>query len=76
MPDKIDYRSRMPLNVKCRIAPNDLKFFEVAVKSPHRIYVTTEKKHHQLKELEEIKNLELKILNIDEALEELQKETS
>ena len=69
--NKVEWVTRAALKINKPLDPDDVKFVEVAVGSPHRLIVTGNSDLLNIKDNEEIKSYRLKILDVNEALQEL-----
>jgi len=70
-PRKFISRPRAHLELGINFDPDDLKFLEVAINSPHRIIITGDSDFLTIRNEEQIRNLGIRILTVEEALREL-----
>jgi len=70
-PGKFISRPRAHLELDIDFDPDDLKFLEVAINSPHRIIITGDSDFLTIRDEEQIRNNRIQILTVEEALKEL-----
>lgn len=70
-PMKVQYRPRSRVRLQANFDPNDLKFLEVAINSPHRIVISGDSDFLTIKENPDILSQNIRILDLEEALREL-----
>lgn len=64
-------RARGHVDLDTAFDPDDLKFLEVAINSPHRIIVTGDSDFFAIRNDEQIRNNRIQILTVEEALRQL-----
>lgn len=70
-PRKFISRPRAHFELDIAFDPDDLKFLEVAINSPHRIIVTCDSDFLKIRNEEQIRDNRIRILTVEEALREL-----
>jgi predicted nucleic acid-binding protein len=64
-------RNRAPMTVSVITDPDDQKYFQVAVNSPHRIIISEDRHFTNIAEHEEVTCRGISIWDLDQALSEL-----
>ena len=68
---KIVYRSRAPINLPILTDPDDLKYFQVAVKSPHKVIISEDSDLTRIANHHQVTSRGIVIWRLDDALSRL-----
>ena len=69
--DKIVYRPRAPISVSVLTDPDDLKYFQVAINSPHKVIISEDSDLTSIASHPQVTNKGLAIWNLDDAQKNL-----